>query len=164
MSETPVSAALSRAAMYAKTKGLTIESDLGAGMDGVVLMTETPTAIKSFIRPELYRQERDVYLRFREKGFVKANDFHVPRLIEFDDVLMVVEMTVVTAPYIVDFAGARLDCPHSFPEEVMEVWYQAKKEEFESDWPTVKRAMWKFESIGVYLNDVAPRNVCCRAQ
>ncbi len=130
----------------------------------MVLMTETPTAIKSFIYEKLYRQERDVYLRFREKGFVKANDFHVPRLIEFDDELTVIEMTVVTPPYIVDFAGARLDSRADFPEDVMEEWLRAKKEEFEDDWPTVKRALWKFESIGVYLNDVAPRNVCCRAQ
>jgi hypothetical protein len=155
------SAAITRAALYAKTRGLTIEKTLGAGWDGIVQATNRTTAIKSFRHPQLYRQERDVYLRFEEKGFVSANEFHVPRLIEYDDNLQIVEMTIVTPPYIVDFAGAQLDRKNEFPPDVMANWLEEKKEQFEANWPRVKRAMWKFAAIGVHLNDVAPRNVNC---
>ncbi len=147
--------------MYAKSRGLTIEGMLGGGVDGIVHATERTTAIKSFFGRQLYLQERNVYLRLAEKGFVVANEFHVPRLIEYDDNLQIVEMTIVTPPYIVDFAGAQLDRRKEFPPDVMEQWLVQKKEEFEANWPRVKRAMWKFEAIGVYLNDVAPRNVNC---
>jgi hypothetical protein len=158
----PLNPETSRAVTYAKFKGLAIENTLGSGQDGVVFSTNRRTAIKSFLFFELYRRERDVYLRFKEKGFVKANEFHVPRLIESHDDLWIVEMSIVSPPFIVDFAGARLDAPLRFEPEIMAEWLQDKKEEFESDWPAVKRAMWAFESIGVYLTDVAPRNVRCR--
>jgi hypothetical protein len=67
-----------RAALYAKKNQLTIEDWLGGGVDGIVFSTVRRTAIKSFLAFELYRQERDVYLRFQEKAFVAANEFHVP--------------------------------------------------------------------------------------
>ena len=151
-----------RAVLYAKEKGLTIENSLGGGQDGVVLSTNRRTAIKSFCFEELYRREKAVYLRLAEKGFVRTIVFHIPRLIELHNVLWIVEMTIVSPPFIVDFAGARLDSPATFEKEIMDDWLAEKKEEFESDWPTVKRAVWQLEKIGVYLVDVAPRNIQCR--
>jgi hypothetical protein len=157
-----VSPEMSRAAVYAKARGITIESALGSGQDGIVLSTDRRTAVKSFHYEELYRRERDVYLRFAENGFVKANEFEIPRLIEFDDALWIVEMTIVSPPFFVDFAGASLDAPRMFEPEIVAEWIREKKEEFEADWPIVKRALWAFERIGVYLSDVNPRNVQCR--
>ena len=130
----------------------------------MVLSTNQRTAIKSFAYFELYRRERDVYLRFREYGFVQVDGFQIPRLIDFDNNLWVVEMSIVSPPFIVDFAGAYLNVPPSYrdDDDFMEQWLIEKKDEFENDWPRVKRALGKFEALGIYLADVAPRNVRCR--
>lgn len=155
---------MARVALYATARGLTIEISLGGGQDGLVMVTSRQTAVKSFIHSELYRREKAVYLRFQEKGFAQANEFEVPRLIEFDDGLWIIEMTIVSPPFIVDFAGATLNSRSSVFDdaEITREWLRDKQEEFEGDWPAVKRALWKFEGIGVYLNDVSPRNIVCR--
>lgn len=89
-------------------------------------------------------------------------DFHVPQLIDYDDDLLVIEMTVVTAPYILDFASAFLEpCMNRFSQEELDDWRAQKLEEFEADWPRVRLLMAAFEGLGVYLSDIHPRNVAC---
>jgi hypothetical protein len=83
-------------------------------------------------------------------------------LIEADDRLMAIEMTIVSPPFVLDFAGARLDRKFDFGAEIIEEWRQEKIEQFETDWPQVQRLIWAFERWGVYLSDVHPGNVMCR--
>ena len=47
----------------------------------------------------------------------------VPRLLQFDDDLWVIEMTIVSRPFVLDFAGAYLDMPPDFSDEVMADWH-----------------------------------------
>lgn len=161
--EKPPGTPLERAALYAKSKDLAISKTLGGGYDGLVQATTGRTAIKAFKSPELYRRELAVYRRFAERSFFQAEEFHVPSLVGHDDDLAVIEMTIVSPPFIVDFASVvKLDTPPQFEAEIMEEARREQKENFEDDWPRVKRALRKLESIGVYLADVHPGNVRCR--
>lgn len=161
--KSPPGTPASRAALYAKSKGTAIDKTLGGGYDGLVQSTARRTAIKAFKADELYRRELKVYQRFLERGFFQADEFQVPTLIEFDDDLIVIEMTIVSPPFIVDFASVvKLDTPPQFEAEIMEEARREQQENFEDDWPRVRRAMRKLEIIGVYLADVHPGNVCCR--
>ncbi|HUQ68133.1 MAG TPA: hypothetical protein VM165_01340 [Planctomycetaceae bacterium] len=151
-----------RAELYAKERALTIEKPLGGGFDGVVLGTNRRTAVKSLNYPILYQRERDVYLRLAEHNVNRVNGFEVPRLIDVDDRLMVIEMTIVSPPFVLDFAGALLDRKPEFELEILEEWRREKLEQFEADWPQVQHLIWTFERWGIFLSDVHPGNVMCR--
>ncbi len=148
--------------MYVQSRGCAIVNQLGGGYDGAVYGTDRGTAVKSLIHPILYRHERDVYLHLREQGITNVKGFQVPSLIDYDEELLVVEMTIVMPPYVLDFAGARLQRRHRYSEEDLAEWKRDKQEQFEADWPLVQTMIWAFESLGVYLNDVHPGNVSCR--
>ncbi|HET6328256.1 MAG TPA: hypothetical protein VFG04_26480 [Planctomycetaceae bacterium] len=140
---------------------MSIERQLGGGIQGVVLSTHHGTALKALIRPEFYTQERDVYLRLHQLGIESVAGFNVPRLFAFHDELLVIEMQIVTPPYVVDFASAYLDSPPPYVNdpEIMGPWEDAKREQFEKRWPTVKRVMSAFQLHGIYLSDIKPGNI-----
>ena len=85
--------------------------------------------------------------------------FHVPQLIRADDDLRVIEMTIVTRPYVLDFAGAYLDGRPEFSEEIWAEWESQKREQFGDQWGIVEKVMSAFEGLGIYLVDISPSNV-----
>jgi hypothetical protein len=87
-----------------------------------------------------------------------VHGFHIPQLISSDPGLSLIEMTVVSPPFILDFVSARIEFPIEYDEE----WIAQRMEEFESDWPLVKRVIWGLEEHGIYLGDVHPGNIRCR--
>jgi hypothetical protein len=151
-----------RAKRYCTDRGLMMEKRLGFGAQGEVQSTNRQSAVKAFDRIEHYLRERDVYFRFRDRGFHAAAGFNVPRLIDYDDELWVVEMEIVRPPFVVDFAGAYLDHPPPFSDEEWQEWETERIELFGDDWDQVKLVMASFRRIKVYLNDVKPGNVTVR--
>ena len=133
-----------RAQSYAHHRGIEIKYPLGAGCDGSVFATDRPSAIKVLNWQVHYHKERDVYLRLRQHKIQKIAGCHVPRLIDFDDELLIVEMAIVSPPYVLDFAGAYLDRRPDFPPEVMRRWRRDKREQFGADWPFVPRIVVAF--------------------
>lgn len=155
---------LGRIEQYADSKGLLLGKPLGAGVHGSVLAAERQTtggrsAVKVFERERPYQMERDVYLRLREHSITVIGRCSVPELIEFDDELWVVEMSVVSRPFVLDFAGAYLDIPPEFSDEVMDDWRAEKREQFGDDWPEVQKVLRELEGYGIFMIDVNPGNV-----
>ena len=97
-----------KAEIYAEQQQIEIGRKLGFGWDGTVFATSRQSAIKMFKHERLYQRERDVYLRLHERRVVRVFGFDVPQLIDFDDDLWIVEMTIVSPPFVLDFAGAYL--------------------------------------------------------
>lgn len=155
------SEAIVRADEYAATRSLSIQEQLGGGIQGVVYSTTNRTAIKSLIRSSAYERERDVYLRLRENEIEKMADFWVPRLLDYDDRLQVIEMQIVSPPFTLDFASAYLDepPPYAGTKEIMRQWESEKRAQFEDRWPIVKSLMSDFRRIGIHLADVKPGNI-----
>ncbi len=141
---------------------MTIDKQYGWGFDGTVFGTDAGTAIKVLKHRELYRNELAVYLHLQKKELSILSGFRIPRLVDHDPENWIIEMTVVSPPYVVDFAGARLKQPERFDDEIMEEWNRSKREEFGEDWQRVKRLIYAFETRGVFLMDVHPKNVVCR--
>jgi hypothetical protein len=150
---------LERAARYAQRHFCHLEAQLGYGFDGIVFSTDCQSAVKVFKYERQYTSERDAYFRLRELRVYDVRGFAVPRLLQYDDELWVVEMTIVRPPFVLDFAGASLDRPHEFPKEVLEAWRLEKAEQFETRWPEVRRLIGAFEQYGIYLSDVKPGNI-----
>ena len=110
-------------------------------------------------RAEPYHVERDVYLRLRDLGIDLIQEHNVPQLIDYDDELLVIEMSVVVRPFVLDFGGAYLDRPPDYDEEILEEWRRQKEEQFEENWPKAISILDELRSYGIYVADVNPGNI-----
>ncbi len=106
-----------------------------------------------------YCCERDVYKRLIECEITEIHGCAVPQMLRHDDNLWVIEMTIVTQPFVLDFASAYLDRPPDFSEEVMADSRAKQQEEFGSRWPEVQAILRFLEGYGVFLADVKPGNI-----
>lgn len=154
-----------RASLYAARHGLRIDRQLGYGKDGTVFSTVLPagdaTAVKVFERQDMYARELAVYWRLGEHGVTEVHGHNVPQLIASNDELLVIEMTVVAKPYLLDFADARLDAAPEFPDDVIEQWHEEKIEQFGAElWQRAQLVMATLRgSYGVFLLDINPGNI-----
>jgi hypothetical protein len=131
-----------RARLYAYQQNRAIEVLLGEGTDGSVWKTNRKTAIKVFIRHTAYQTERDRYRIFRDRNITEICGFAIPRLIDFNDELMVVEMDIVQPPSILDFGKVYLKRPPPhFTREVMAEWHDQQRETWGDHWPVVQRIL-----------------------
>jgi hypothetical protein len=153
-----------RAQEYAGCKGLALGQQLGSGVHGIVYAAAYQaesgrSAVKVHERGADYARERDVYLRLKEHGITTVRGCNVPEMLAFDDKRWVIEMTVVSRPFVLDFAGAFLDQPPDFSEEALAEWRQDKQEQFGPRWAEVQAILRLLESYGVFLVDAHPGNV-----
>jgi hypothetical protein len=149
-----------RVRRYAAANGRQLEQSLGFGKDGVVFSTNANTAIKVFAREDVFARERNCYLRLMEMHVQEVMGHYVPQLLHSDEEYLVLEMTTVRPPFLLDFASAWLDWPPDFSPEILEEWHQRKSEEFGRHWPRVL-VLLKFleENYGIFLTDVHPGNI-----
>jgi hypothetical protein len=155
---------IERAEAFAKANGCAIGERLGFGIHGIVLVLNSeskaaPTALKVLAFAEPYGRERDTYQRLREARVTKVRGFHVPQLLRWDDELLALEMTVVTPPFALDFAGAYLDFPPEFPDETWEDWKRKNEEQFGEDWPEAQAILAELEESGIHMLDPSPSNL-----
>jgi hypothetical protein len=157
-----------RASEYARERGLLLTEELGHGVHGSVFTSEGQSqhllfpfrsAIKVYRREEDYFRELGVYGRLEEKKIAQIRGCHVPQLLGYDENWLVLEMTVVTRPFVLDFAGAYLDRAPDFSEEVMADWRADKQEQFGKRWPEVQAILAVLETHGVFMEDVHPGNI-----
>jgi hypothetical protein len=76
-----------------------------------------------------------------------------------NDDLMVIEMEIVSPPFIVDFAGAYLDEALPYPPEQIAEWQRRKRQLFGDKWPIVRSALSTLRGHGIHLADINPGNV-----
>ena len=151
--------------IYAKRNTLDIEKQIGFGIHGKVFTVLTSStgyrmAIKEFEDEAPYERERDVYFHLAETSTEMIGKFHVPILVDYDDDLLILQMTVVKRPFCLDFASAYLDeLPVYFPPFGPE-WHAEKENQFGSEhWPEVLACVRELESLGIYQTDVSPSNI-----
>ena len=123
--------------------------------------TERDSAIKVFDRIGNFDREIQCYSILTQHEVTEIEGFTVPQLLGHDEELRVIEMTIVSAPYTLDFGKAY---PHRRPEYTAEQIAQAdslSEELFEGNWPLVESAMFGLECLGIYYVDANPRNIDC---
>lgn len=153
-----------RAEEYCRRHGLVLGKALGFGVHGNVFAAENQTdggssALKVHEHEKFYRRERNIYLRLRDQSVTRVRGATVPELLGYDDELLVIEMTVVVRPFVLDFAGAYLDFPPDYSQQVLEDWRVEKQEQFGARWPEVQAIIGELEDYGVYMADVNPGNI-----
>ena len=149
---------------YAAQHRLQLAERLGFGIHGIILVAEDnskagKTAIKAHHAVEPFLRERAAYERLREARVTEILGFHVPQLIRTDDPLLVIEMTIVTRPFVLDFAGAWLDVPPIFPDETWADWEAEKRDQFDDRWPKVQAVLGALEDLDIHMVDVSPSNI-----
>jgi hypothetical protein len=155
---------IQRANAYASQFQLQLAERLGFGIHGIIFAAKGKsekgkTAVKVHKAVEPYRREVAVYQRLREAGVRRILGFHVPTLVRHEDDLLVIEMDIVTRPFILDFAGAYLDYPPQFPDEMWTQWEVEKIEQFGNHWSKVKQLLATLEELDIYMLDVSPSNI-----
>lgn len=150
-----------RASMYARDRGFAIRfaNRLGVGNDGWVWPSTRNTAVKAFERERPYQCEKHSYLRLQDAGISQIGRLTVPNLIGYDDERLIVEMTTVSAPYLLDFGKVYFDAPPEYEEGVWEEKLTDQAEMFGHRWPEVQEALDALESIGIYYIDAQPKNI-----
>lgn len=122
--------------------------------------TSRGSALKIHATPSSYLPEREAYIRLQECGIRQVAGFFVPALVEFDDDLLAIEMTIVMPPYVVDFASARLDSPPDLIEDEGHTLYDLMEDRFGDRAPKV---MELYEELAakadLYLLDFHPQNI-----
>jgi len=156
--------AVTNTAAYAARYNLRLVERLGFGIHGIVHVVERQgkreqSAVKALNSIEFYERERAVYERLRDHSVTEVLGFHVPQFIRADDGLQVIEMSIVTRPFVLDFAGAHLEVRPDFSDETWAEWEAEKQEQFGARWRTVQEVMDAFEEMGIYLVDVSPSNI-----
>jgi hypothetical protein len=147
-------------ATYCADRDVQIIGILGAGKDGTVYETNKATAIKVHVEMESYEHERNVYLRLQECDLGEVCGLRIPRLIKCHDNLRLIEMTLVTPPYILDFASAWLDRPPDFSQEVLDQWHEQVRENFGERFGEIMGVLELLGNrAGVYLLDIHTHNV-----
>lgn len=143
---------------------LQLAERLGFGIHGIIFAAENKrvgglTAIKAHREIEPYRRELSVYERLGKIGVTKILGFNVPQLVNSDESLRVIEMSIVVRPFVLDFAGAYLDAMPEFPDEVWEEWEAEKMEQFGARWSSVRKVLAALEEWDIYMVDVSPSNI-----
>lgn len=151
---------------YCSLRGCQFIEDLsfGFGVHGSVFACSSTSpvgynALKIHERSSPYVREKNVYFRLRDCGLIEVEGHHIPEMIDFDDELLAIELTVVVRPFVLDFGGAYLDNPPDYSEEVLEQWERDKQEQFEENWPQAANILEMLKSYGIYVADVNPGNI-----
>jgi len=151
-----------KAESYAAWRGLTIMGPLGNGADGSVWEVESKQntlswALKLHHDTRPYLREKECYERLGGAGSLAG--FDVPALLRADDQWLALEMTIVSRPFLLDFAQAFLDERPDFSEEVWAERLETWREMYEDDWPLVERALKELRGHGIYYLDVHHQNI-----
>ncbi len=110
---------------------------------------------------QIPRYRREVHAYRVLAGIDVVAGHMIPQLIDCDDALLAIEMTVVEPPFVLDFASAYAiaEAPE-FPPEIMEEWLEEKQEQFGALWPRAAAVIRALErDHGLRLTDVHPGNI-----
>lgn len=136
---------------------------LGWGVDGVVYLSPSnTTAVKIHSQSEGFAKELAVYRRLLQHNVVSFQGFAVPKLVGHDQSLRVIEMSIVSPPFLLDFAAATLDFAPDFPEGTDE-WWARVRDDFADDFAVAESVYWGLvQQYGIYYWDLKPRNLQLR--
>ncbi|MBC7782466.1 MAG: hypothetical protein H7144_01395 [Burkholderiales bacterium] len=135
---------------------------LGYGIAGVVFVSPLilTHAIKIHSNAENYRREVMAYKRLKNRRIKKIQQFTVPEMLGYSDDLLAIEMSIVTPPYLLDFANARLDVGPDFSPDVMADWWDRLRERFEDRFPIIESVYYELITrCRLYYQDFKQGNI-----
>lgn len=135
-----------------------INEKLGSGQEGFVYRTSRKTALKVFEREQNFNAELKSYQILQALQVEQIEGFSIPQLLGFDEDRLVIELTIVTAPYLLDFGKVHFS-PPDFPSDAVAHDLQRCEEDFGEYWPIVLSALYDLQSMGIWYVDAKPSNI-----
>lgn len=151
---------------YAALRGIQVnlQKPLGAGTDGSVWPTNRKSAIKVFELEKNYLQELRCYQRLKERGVEEIDGLDIPRLLDFDDSLLIIEIDIVDPPYLLDFGKAYLDEASPFTQAELASFLTELAAHFRvDDLPRIKKILRLLRNYGIEYLDAKPKNIRLRS-
>jgi hypothetical protein len=151
-----------KAEKYCHKNNLQLGKSLGHGLQGIVFVSDQQSAIKVHASQVAYLRERDAYKRLSKNQVRQVRELIVPTLRAFDDSLLIIEMSLVSPPFIVDFGGAYLDeLPvYARDPEVRARWTEERQEQFGDNISMVNAILADLQTLyGIFLSDVHSGNI-----
>lgn len=151
---------MARSETYATDRSLSLVARLGHGNDGTVWQSNRQSAVKAFHRDEAYFRERDCYRRLFEAQVHELVGFRVPQLLDYDNRMLVVEISIVFPPCVIDFGKAYPRQPPSYSAETLAEAEAAERELFTDDeWRQVRLVRAALLNLGIHYFDARPSNI-----
>ena len=145
---------------YCESRRIALLQPLGHGIDGTVWESSRQSALKAFYRAETYERERECYRRLFQSDVANLAGFNVPQLLDYDNNVHVIEMTIVFPPCILDFGKAYVDQPPDYSAEALTDAEQAERELFSDDeWKQVRLVRAALRRYGIHYFDARPSNI-----
>lgn len=85
----------------------------------------------------------------------------MPKLIDADELLLAVEMSIVQPPFLLDFGKVYLDTPPPYwnDAEIVADWHAEGRDNFGNRWSTVMSLIGVLQKYGIYYVDPKPGNI-----
>lgn len=134
---------------------------MGHGTDGSVWATAADSAVKALYWPKAYENEVASYQRLNELGLTTLHGLSIPRFYGHDDDLLVIEISIVQPPFLLDFGKAYVDRPPPYWNDA-QLMANAREEWaslFDERWPDVVGLLGALESFGIFYVDPRPGNI-----
>ena len=128
----------------------------------MVFKGSNQSAIKVHNERAGFDRELAAYGRLQHFKVTEIAGLAVPSLMGFESELKIIEISIVSPPYLLDFGGAHLDeAPsHIIDSDAKQRWMEERLEKFAESTPLVNRALAELErKYGVFLTDIHPGNI-----
>ncbi len=112
-----------------------------------------------FEKRHVFENELAVYQRLQQRRFRQLAGFAIPVLARSDADLMVIEMSLVEPPYILDFGKVYLDTPPDFSAEVMRDFFDRQRGLWGKYWPSILQLWGLLKANGIFHMDPKPGNI-----
>ena len=137
-----------------------LKQQVGSGTDGIVWATSKNSVIKVMARESAYLTELQCYKRFSERNITEIDGLAVPRFVNCDDDLQIIEITVVHPPFLLDFGKAYIDSPSPYTPIELAEWRRGWVRFFpRSDLARVQKVLNILRGHGIEYMDPRPWNI-----
>ena len=149
---------------YCKLSGskLITNPALGHGTDGSVWRTNSETAVKAFYHAKNFADELECYRRLEMENVTEILSLAVPALEGSSEEFLVIEMSIVQKPYLLDFGKVYIDRPPPYAGDIqlLNNWHAEVRELFEDRAPDVHSVLHVLKKMGIHYVDPKPANIC----
>lgn len=144
---------------YCNDRGVAADKLIGYGVDGFVWRTEQNSVLKVHRHSREFERECAAYQRLKEHGIRRLRGFAIPVLLDYDTGLLVLELSFVFPPFVLDFGAASVDGPMEGVDVDSDEFREDVRRRYLHHADDVLLLIDALRLYGVYLSDIHPGNI-----
>jgi len=144
---------------YCKDHGVAADQIIGYGVDGFVWRTQQNSVLKVHRHPREFEWECAAYQRLKEHGIRRLRGFAIPTLLDYDRDLLVLELSFVSPPFVLDFGAASVNRPVEGVDSESDEFRDNVRRRYLHHADEVLLVIDALRLYGIYLSDIHPGNI-----